>query len=170
MIRLLVTAFIGIIAMTVLAGMMVARAPDGDSNGPAPSRSQASERETFALDRTVLRRDGSGQFSLVAQVNGQDVRFLVDTGADVVALTLDEAQSLGLDVDMANFEPITRTASGVGYGAAVEIERFELGGEEVRNVEAVVIDGLEVNLLGQSVLGQLGKVELQGDRMVIHHR
>jgi hypothetical protein len=29
------------------------------------------------------------------------------------------------------------------------------------------MDGLPVNLLGQSVLGQLGQVSLEGDRMVI---
>ena len=36
-------------------------------------------------------------------------------------------------------------------------------------VPAVVVRGLGVNLLGQSVLGKLGKVELQGDEMVIRH-
>ena len=39
---------------------------------------------------------------------------------------------------------------------------------EVRNVDAVVVEGLPTNLLGQSVLRRLGKVELSGDRMVIH--
>jgi predicted aspartyl protease len=34
-------------------------------------------------------------------------------------------------------------------------------------VSAVVIRGLPVNLLGQSVLRRLGSVQLSGDRMVI---
>ena len=34
-------------------------------------------------------------------------------------------------------------------------------------VDAVVMDGLSVNLLGQSALSQLGSVELRGDTMVI---
>jgi len=63
-----------------------------------------------------------------------------------------------------------QTASGVGYGAPVTIDSLEVGGQEFRGVPAVVVEGLTVNLLGQSVLRQLGKVELSGDRMVIRPR
>jgi aspartyl protease family protein len=60
-----------------------------------------------------------------------------------------------------------RTASGTGYGALVRIDRLEVAGRELHDVPAVVMQGLTTNLLGQSALKQLGKVELQGDRMVI---
>ncbi|NOU02416.1 MAG: retroviral-like aspartic protease family protein, partial [Novosphingobium sp.] len=71
--------------------------------------------------------------------------------------------------DRSEFQPVMQTASGVGYGARITIDSIEIGGSEFRNVEAVVVDGLGTNLLGQSVLRQFGKVELQGDRMVIRH-
>ena len=116
----------------------------------------------------VLQRDASGQFHMTAQVNGEDVRFLVDTGADVVALTVADAQRIGLDADPEQFEPIGRTASGVGYGAAVRLERIDIDGHEIGDVDAVVMDGLSTNLLGQSVLRRLGRVELRGDTMVLH--
>lgn len=119
---------------------------------------------------TVIERDASGQFQLQARVNGEDTRFIVDTGADIVALTPAEAERLGIDVVADDFAPILQTASGVGRGARIKLDRLELGDEEFRDVGAVVVEGLGVNLLGQSVLRRLGRVELQGDRMVIEHR
>lgn len=123
----------------------------------------------FSGEETIIERDATGQFHIDAQVNGEDVRFLVDTGADVVALTEPQAERLGLDIGADDFQPIMQTASGVGYAARVRLDRLGLGDEEFGDVDAVVVRDLGVNLLGQSVLRRLGKVELQGDRMVIEH-
>ena len=116
---------------------------------------------------TELQRDGSGQFRLTARVNGEDTRFLVDTGADIVALTVEDAERLGVQVDPGSFQPLMRTASGTGRGAIVQLRSIEVAGHEFRNVDAVVMEGLGVNLLGQSVLRRFGSLELSGDRMVI---
>ena len=50
----------------------------------------------------MLKRGSSGQFHLSGEVNGQAVRFLVDTGADVVALTEDSAEAIGIQVPAAD--------------------------------------------------------------------
>lgn len=172
MVRLLALALFSILAMGMVARML----PGGEASGarggqggiPAPSQRQpASESDYAGGDQTVIRRDGSGRFYLNADVNGQSTRFLVDTGADVVALTVDDARQLGIDVDPATFQPITRTASGTGYGAPVVIDRLDVAGRELQGVRAVVVDGLETNLLGQSVLRQLGRIELHGNAMTI---
>lgn len=118
-------------------------------------------------DAMVLQRDGSGQFHMTAQVDGQDTQFLVDTGADMVALTVEEAERLGYGVDPEEFVPMMQTASGTGNGTIVHLDRMEVAGAEFYNIDAVVMDGLAVNLLGQTILSQLGRVSLEGDRMVI---
>lgn len=118
-------------------------------------------------DAMVLQRDGTGQFHLTAQVDGQDTDFLVDTGADIVALTVEEAGRLGYPVDPAHFVPLMQTASGTGNGAIVHLERIEVAGVDLHDIDTVVLDGLRVNLLGQTVLAKLGQVSLEGDRMVI---
>lgn len=170
MIRLFAIAFGAILAMMLVAGAIMPEA-DSASTGPAaPAPTQSASAAVSDAQALVLRRDGSGQFHVTALVEGQDVRFLVDTGADVVALTIDEAEQLGLPVDPGSFQPMMQTASGVGYGAPVTIDSLEVGGQEFRSVPAVVVEGLTVNLLGQSVLRQLGKVELSGDRMIIRPR
>lgn len=131
------------------------RAPDADAEN-------AGDGEAM-----VLRRDGSGQFHMTATVMNEDVTFLVDTGADVVALTEETADRLGLLPEPEAFQPLMKTASGTGYGAPIVLESVEIGGEEFRGVEAVVMRGLGTNLMGQSVLGRMEKVELRGDSMVI---
>jgi aspartyl protease family protein len=165
--NLLIACALLIVFSAVATGRISAPSPDDKATARAAASSGAktARRDSDVLE---LHRDSSGQFNTVAQVNGEDVSFLVDTGADTIALTVGDAEQLGLDVDTSAFMPIGRTASGVGYGQPVRLDRVEIAGEQFHDVDAVVMDGLETNLLGQSVLRRLGRVELRGDRMVIH--
>ncbi len=141
---------------------------NGHSSLPMAATGQQKSMEING-EETTIRRDGAGRFYLSAQANGRDVRFLIDTGADIVALTVDEAENLDVNFDRASFEPVTQTASGVGMGQHVKIDRITIGEHEFRDIDALVVDGLETNLLGQSFIRQLGDIELRDDTMVIHH-
>jgi aspartyl protease family protein len=158
-------------AMSLLAAAFSSSQPDEaaapivDVTTAARNENPDSWHDSQAL---ILRRDDTGQFHVNAQVNGETVKFLVDTGADMVALTPDEAETLGLNV--GEMQPIMQTASGVGYGALVTIDELEVAGTVLHNVDAVVAQDLPVNLLGQTVLRKLGGVELKGDRMVLRPR
>ena len=114
-----------------------------------------------------IERDGQGQFHLEVDAGGAAVRFLVDTGADVVALTEDDADKLGIRPDASAFRPMLQTASGIGMAAPVQIARLTIGGRDLDDVEAVVVPDLPVSLLGQSALRRLGSVTLRGDRLII---
>ena len=131
------------------------------AHAPAPAEAR------FTPEGLVIDRDASGQFHLDVALNGQPTKFLVDTGADAVALTIVDAERAGIKVDQSAFQPILQTASGQGWGTLITIDRLELGKTELHNVGAVVVKDLGVSLLGQSVLAQLGKVELKGDKMVL---
>ena len=172
MYRLVLLAVGSAIAMLIAAQVLLSgrTAASGEVKGEAAVHALAV-RETVpaSSEQTVIARDESGQFHLTARVNGQDARFLVDTGADLVALTIDDAHNLGVDFDPDAFEPIARSASGTAKGAIVRLDRFQLGDEEFHNVDAIVLEGLQTNLLGQSMLRRLGRIELRGDRMVIRH-
>ena len=168
--RLLVFALTSVVAVAIFANMGSSQAPPVAVSKPTAAVVYAAMPPIEAGNgqETEIDRDASGQFHLSAQVNGQDAAFLVDTGADTVAFGVDEAERLGIEFDRSTFEPITQTASGVGYGARVQLERFEVAGQRFDAVEALVIDGLQTNLLGQSLLRRMGKVELHGDKMVIN--
>ncbi len=116
---------------------------------------------------TLLLRDSSGQFRLDLSVNGQQLPFLVDTGADMVTLTIDSARAVGLHVDPQSFTEVAMGAGGPVKGARIVIDRIEIGGRALTGVDGLVLDGLQTNLLGQSALSQLGGVDLRGDQMVL---
>jgi aspartyl protease family protein len=161
-----------IIALSAVGIMCMLAAFFAPTPAPAPTvhavrTGTGKAEEDQAL---VLRRDGSGQFTLKAAINGNDVEFLVDTGADLVALTEADAEALGVMPAPEDFQPTMQTASGVGYGAPVTLDEVEVAGQVLHDVEAVVVRDLGTNLLGQSVLRKLGSVELKGDKMVIRSR
>ena len=126
-----------------------------------------SHAQTLDSHSITFRRGPGGHFWIAAQAEGRPVRFLVDTGADVVALTEDDADQLGLRPDPGAYRPMLQTASGTGLAAPVEIARMTIGGHELVGVEAVVVPDLPVSLLGQSALRRLGSVTLKGDRLII---
>ena len=170
MTRLLSIALLAIGVMSLLAVALGVGASEDEAGNSDTASKPSSAQAAHESQALLLKRDGSGQFHLTATANGSDVTFLVDTGADMVALTEAEAENLGLMLNDNDFQPMAQTASGVGYGAAVTLDELVVAGQEFRDVDAVVMRGLSTNLLGQTVLARFGKVELKGDSMVIHRR
>jgi aspartyl protease family protein len=103
-----------------------------------------------------LRKEGDGHYWATARVNGVSIKFLVDTGATLVALNKRDARRIGLDTDNLKRTIDVRTAAGRVSAAGAEIREMEIDGVTVENVSAVVIDdGLEHSLLGMSFLNRL---------------
>lgn len=171
MLRFLIFAWVMIGSAALLAPLLSSNRGGGSATAvaektPEPVRTE----EPGSVSRgevTVIRRDSTGQFHLDVDVGGAQITFLVDTGADVVALTERDAQALGITPDAASYRPILRTASGTGMAATVQLERMTIAGRDLENVQAVVVPDLPVSLLGQSALRRLGSVTLQGDRLII---
>ena len=118
-----------------------------------------------ALGETLLQRGLAGHFQAVAQVNTVAVDFVVDTGADTVALTQADALRAGVAFDASQFSVIGRGASGPVRGQAVTIPSIMLDGKEAVNVDGVVLESGEQSLLGHSYLRHLSAVEISGDTM-----
>jgi aspartyl protease family protein len=131
------------------------------------SRPVAAPAVAGAPEPTVLEREGNGHFVAFAEVNGQTTRFLVDTGATTVALTVADARRAGFEVDPRNFYPVGTGASGQVRGQEVMLTSVALGGKRVERVGGVVLEGGSVSLLGQSFLRHLDHVEISGDRMTL---
>lgn len=170
--RLISLAFVAVLFMGLLAMIAGRLAIPGQQAAEkkevsSKSKSHFAQDPEASPDPAVIRRDSSGRFSLDAKVNGNDARFLVDTGADVVVLTVATAQNSGIPVDTASFQPIVQTASGEGKGAKYTVQELEVAGRSFRNVDVVVVEGLETNLLGQTLITKLGGVSVDGDSMVL---
>ena len=107
-----------------------------------------------------LTKGADGHFWAEATVDGKAVRFLVDTGATAVSLSLADAQRLGIDTDKLNYDYSVITADGRTRAASVKLASVAIAGARVRDVDALVIEkGLETSLLGMSYLGRLSRFE-----------
>ena len=112
------------------------------------------------------RRDG--QFWTDARVNSGHVKFLVDTGASAVALTLNDAKKAGIRTHELNYNVPISTAGGKNMAAYVDLKSISVGAITLRNVRALVVpEGLDTSLLGMTYLGQLQKVEATPNALLL---
>jgi aspartyl protease family protein len=113
----------------------------------------------------VLSRDSDKHFYADTKVNGHNVRFMIDTGAEQIALTEADAVSAGLQPDPQNYEVLGDGASGMVRGQHVQLKSLELNGMRRENVEAVIIQGATASLLGQSFLEQVDEIVIRKGEM-----
>lgn len=117
---------------------------------------------------TSISKAADGHFWVEARVNSSSVKFLVDTGASVVALTPLDAQLAGINLQTLKYTAQVNTASGPVMAAPVTLSVISVGNVSVRNVRAVVISkGLPHSLLGMSYLGELQTVEVSKGAMIL---
>ena len=119
--------------------------------------------------RVVLFADGQGHFIDQGQINGQPVRYLVDTGASAVAIGRAEADRLGLPYLQGQSVQMG-TANGAVRGWRLRLDSVRIGGLEARGVDAVVTpQAMPFVLLGNSFLADFHMTR-QGDQMVLEKR
>jgi aspartyl protease family protein len=119
----------------------------------------------------VVPQDPQGGFFLIGKVNGQRVRFLVDTGASDTVLSPDDARRLGVDVERLRFVKAAETANGLGYGAPYAAESLEVGPIAMRGFAMTVNQApMSSSLLGMSFLNRLESVQVQGQKLILRWR
>jgi len=135
------------VAMRTVLGPVPAAVPH-----PAAAAARAAKAPANTL---VVAADAEGNFFVDASVNGAPVRFLVDTGASMVALTPADAHAAGLAPGSGEMLTIS-TAHGAASATRASLRSLRLGQLELEDVPAVVMDSsLPVSLLGVSFLSRL---------------
>lgn len=115
-----------------------------------------------------LSRSGDSHFYADTNIDGTNIRMMVDSGASIIALTRRDAEAIGIDVDRLPISGTARTAGGDIPMRTVMLDSVEVDGLEVRQVQAAVIDAdMGVSLLGQSYLSKLDAVNVEGDTMTL---
>ena len=159
--------FLGAIVWLMPRGAPAPEAPRIAAAGTAPSAA-AIEPAGNGFASAALPRAPDGHFYADAQVNGATLRLMIDTGATSVALTRADAQAAGIQAGPADF-----TLSGQGAGGTLRLKRVTLDRVAIGPVTATAVDavvaeaGLPVSLIGQSFLGRVGHIEIDGDRMIL---
>ncbi len=106
---------------------------------------------------TELKAGNMGHYVVKARINRSDIEVMVDTGASVVALSYEDAQTAGLRPNTLDFDVPVATANGSVKAARAKLERVEIDSVRVDNVEALVLPkgALKGTLLGMSFLSKL---------------
>jgi aspartyl protease family protein len=102
----------------------------------------------------VMTAGPGGHFTPQGAINGRPVRFIVDTGATLVALGRSEADRLGIDLTNAQ-QGVSQTANGPVAVHVVVLDRVRVGEVEITNVGAVITpQPMPYVLLGNSFLAR----------------
>jgi len=97
-----------------------------------------------------------GLYSVTGAINGQLADFVVDTGASYVTMSPQQAQVLHLDYSHAR-KLMMDTANGKATAHVFTIKSIRIGGIELHDVEAAVMNNLASSkiLLGMSFLNHV---------------
>lgn len=116
----------------------------------------------------VVNQDDQGGFIVIGQVNGQRVRFLVDTGSSDTVLAPADAARLGVDVKSLTFNRTAETANGLGYGAPFTADSLRIGPIQLNNVPMSINQApMSASLLGMTFLSRLDSFEVRGRKLYL---
>ena len=119
--------------------------------GGTPAQVGAGARAVAGRE-IVMTASAGGHFTPSGSINGKVVSFMVDTGATLVAMGLDDAQRLGVDLKSAR-PGMSQTANGPVRVLMVTLDRVRVGEVELTQVAAVVLpQPMPFVLLGNSFL------------------
>ena len=111
--------------------------------------------------------NGQGQYIAMGSINGRPVRFLIDTGANIIAMNSNMARNLGIDYSRGKIMTAT-TAGGAIRSWEVILGAVQVGEIKVTNVQGAVLEGEFPRniLLGMSFLRRV-KIQENAGLMVL---
>jgi aspartyl protease family protein len=109
-----------------------------------------SEGETLRI-----RQAPDGHYWVTGSINGESVRFLVDSGATVTSISAETARRAGIEA-RGGFPVMVQTANGTVAVQRGRAERLAVGSIERRDLPVHIHDGFGgTNVLGMNFLSSL---------------
>lgn len=123
----------------------------------SPVQEGAETRIPMAID---------GHFWVEAEVNGEKVKFLVDSGATMTTIDRETARRAGVTVS-PRADQIVRTGNGIIRVASGRAEEIQVGGITRRDVGVQVAEHDDLNVLGMNFLSSLSRWGVEGRWLVL---
>jgi aspartyl protease family protein len=159
-----------------VVGYRLFEGPGSSDHAPVPGSAAAVMPAQSAAASTggapnslTFHANKQGHVLLDAVVNGAPVKFLVDTGATAVALTLQDAAAAGISGNNLDYRLHFRTANGVARAAPVTLRELRIGQLVIYDVQAVVQEHLFGSLLGQSFLTRIDSYEMRDGVLTLNY-
>jgi len=162
-------------AVVLMIGGYLARFADQAVEANSTTRAAAVQsayepRQPTTSGRSLmLESDRHGHFKVEARIDGRHIDFMVDTGASLVIMRESDAAQIGIRPRPSDYTATVSTANGKIKAAPAKLDRIEIGGITVYDVQALVLpdEALWQNLLGMSFLSRLKRYEVADGRMVL---
>lgn len=191
---LLVIAIIAVLAAA--AGWMIERDHPGLARGLRQSGylgmlaaglllvgqlAYTAERSDAALDlnrrpalsvsgnETIVPMASDGHFWVMAEVNGQELEFLIDTGATFTGMGRDVAEKLGIRPDPSQAPLELETANGVIRATLGKADSLRFGNIAVRGLPVAVPQDADddIQVIGMNLLSQLASWRVENNQLIL---
>ena len=114
-----------------------------------------------------VRQASDGHFWVTAEVNGEPVRFLVDSGATTTSLSRDTAERVGITV-RPGLRAMVRTANGMVLVDRGRADTIRIGPISREDVGVHVSDAFgDMNVIGMNYLSTLSGWGVEGRSLVL---
>lgn len=170
----------GLVVMFLLDEDKAGSAPVSALRDVTPSSSHGAARQGTAGQGTgsraasgpfselALQAGAHGHFMVDAMVNGEPLRFMVDTGASSIYLTPEDAERLGWPAQRLTFSERYDTAAGEVRAAPVTLRSLRIGQLELYDLPASVgEESAGISLLGMSFLKRLESYQVRGNTLIL---
>lgn len=157
------------LAYALVGYRLLERLPVSATSPAAATAPRAEPPRGAGPNSLVFRANKNGHVYLDAAVNGANVRFVVDTGATPVALTMKDALAAGISRQDLVFNKRMSTANGTAMVAAVTLREVRIGQLSVTDVPATVHEHLFMSLLGQAFLTRLDSYEMRDGVLTLNY-
>lgn len=123
---------------------------------------------TQIVGGTLRIRPQDGHYFVTAQVNGQDLRFMIDTGATVTAIGSEDATRLGVVPSEFGFPVLIQTANGTIRARRATADRLVVGPIEREELAVIVSPAFgSLNVLGMNFLTSLQSWRVEEGVMIL---
>ena len=128
----------------------------------------------IAQIRILMENEGNGVYTIPCKVNGMPLKFIFDTGASDVVISLSEAVFMLKNGYLKPDDIIGTSYSQIANGQITEntkiiLREIEIQGLKLYDVTAFVMHEMSAPLLlGQSAIQKLGLIQLNGNELIIY--
>ena len=128
----------------------------------------------YAQQKILMNQEESGIYTIPCEVNGLKLRFVFDTGASDVHISLLDAAFMLKNGYISKDDFIgkgsyTMADGSISDNAVINLKEIRIGNLRIKDVKASISSKINASLLlGQSAIQKIGKYTIDGNYLILH--